>query len=811
MNGSATNLTVKQEPNQRPNQQQNQPSHHQRYFEEDENEQCRACHEETLVIDWKQGDKVCTNCGVVAESHLRDTRPEWKDFREAEDLVKGRPSGARSGMVAVDEAKYLGGLQPTLLSKHAFGGETSVPYSNSDNNNGYGMARIRRRLKTTNKRLDYMMEKLHTKSLQDARLDRTIRLTKQRSHKVKLEEASTQDKFHDSIRPELEQIILKEEQEARRIQDMLYSEKWSLDRAILLFGKAHEQRAISDEEREDLEDKLNKKLRKASQELYQAYSMTTQVTRDLHLPDSVQAEVVHRLVRFVTQKDGFKIAGIASRLNQESVSASSSRNISQDRAAALLQLRKYNLEKQIAGLGAALIFCTARSMGWTRSVAEICKLFCQHATVVDTEQVKNTLTHGKSNTFLKTKHVSRAMKEIQTLFPEYAKRPNPNPSANAGTMMSDATTATTTGGTVIATDSVSRSPTDIDSLAHFAEHNLRKLQLPPAAEAASKALLFRLRTDQLQLGCYTGIKLSTLSAGAAYMVSQAGSVMQRLAQQHKDSLGDRSFLPAKPAGKHHTSSRSKTSMTTTSARVTLKKRRNRQNLHTLSSKKRARTTTAAIAMAHLQEQEFQHTAVDKEKDLDTASHDNGSSNESVLSDSDAAALPIGEKALFGDDDDDDSSREDPASVDTTAKVAETKAALRNQEESDTDGEEPFDVFTHPAVICDPSQGNEYELRRMWDAWAEQTTWARTWADLEHSCGVSSKVIRKFYRNDLHHQNNELLKWLSETVDSKGNPTEYEGADLEVVAAAARDTLKATPMAPLLLSRISTAVPLMSKQ
>ena len=90
-------------------------------FHDDDEERCRSCHSKAIVTDWPQGDRVCTNCGVVAEGRIRDDRPEWRDFNDAEDIIKGGQAKARSGLVSVDETKYLGGLQPTILSKDAFG------------------------------------------------------------------------------------------------------------------------------------------------------------------------------------------------------------------------------------------------------------------------------------------------------------------------------------------------------------------------------------------------------------------------------------------------------------------------------------------------------------------------------------------------------------------------------------------------------------------------------------------------------------------------------------------------------------------
>lgn len=633
-------------------------------WDEEEDERCRACHAAALYTDWAQGDRVCTNCGVVAEGHLRDIRPEWKDFNEAEDIVRGLPSGARSGLVAVDESKYVGGLQPTTLSKHAFGG---------DSHGGYGMARMRKRLKTTNKRLDYMMEKIHSNALKDAKLDRRIRLKRSRNQ---------QDVLHndDSIRPELEHVILQEEEDAHRLQTALYAEKWSLDRALLLYGQDHEQREVTDEEREELMGKLDSILRKASNDLYTAYSMLSQAATALQLPERVLSESVHRLVRFVTLKDGVRIPGVASRLSHDSVGSSS--QIEQKEM--VKQLKEYNLRKQMAALGGALLFLTARSLGWTRCIAEICSSFTKNNQIQVNEKSKK-----KAPAFIKAKHVSRAMKEIQSLFPEYGKY---------HTIMQSAT-SDLPSTTVIQ---------DANATANFADHSLRKLQLPPVAEACIRTLLIQLRDEQLTLGRYSGTKLSTICASLAYLICTAGSLMQRLARQHRNSLHNKPASASFPP-------------------------RKKQKAIKVEAKK-------------------EHTAM-----VPKAKTEIGSNSSSDSDDDDDELLGPANSRLKTDDDD-----------------------------------VPFDVFSHAAIMGDQTEKQQYELKRMWDAWAEQMCWARSIVDLEQSCGVSRSVIHEFYKKELYERRAELLECLSESVKE---PLSREKDP---------QSLHEAPLASILLAHISTA-------
>jgi transcription initiation factor TFIIIB Brf1 subunit/transcription initiation factor TFIIB len=180
---------------------------------QDDERQCRSCHSLGLRTDWAQGDRICTNCGVVDEGHMLDDRPEWRDFHDDNDIVKrgNATAGARSGLVIVDESKWIGGMQPTMLGP--IFGSSSTGQS------------TRKRLVSLNRKIDRSMEKMHSRAVETAKLSSQIR----KKRKLNQEE-------EDHVRPEFEQMVLQEEEDADRVKAALYAEKWSLDRAILLFG-----------------------------------------------------------------------------------------------------------------------------------------------------------------------------------------------------------------------------------------------------------------------------------------------------------------------------------------------------------------------------------------------------------------------------------------------------------------------------------------------------------------------------------------------------------------------------------------------
>ena len=625
-------------------------------YDEDD-DRCRSCQSRSLHTDWKQGDRVCTNCGVVAEGSLRDDRPEWKEFAEAEDLAKGLPAGARCGMVAVDESKYLGGLQPTSLSKQSFGGEIG----------GYDQQLVRKRLRATNRKLDYMMEKIHHKALKDAKMERNIMRRKHGNG-----HGHDQD---DSIRPEYDQLLLQEEEDAHRMQAALYAEKWSLERAIRLFGSGHEQRNEDPdtlEEREALLARMDGTLRKASQDLYKAYSMLLEAAQKLHLPDRVMNEAANRLVQYVTRRDGFCVKGVSSRLST-SKGAETPAQLKQ----AAERLREYNKLKQIGSLGSAILFLTARHLGWTRLLQEVCASF-----QIELEDVVET-------SFIKLKHCSKAMNEIKATFPDYAR--SHMVAAVAGTAASASLPATTAVAESLAT-------------ANFADHSLRKLQLPPVAAASIRTLLAHCRQEQLLSGRNSGTKLATLCASVAFFVCTAGSVMQRLAQQAKTQP----LSPVKTEPSEATKKRKSSSISAPIPRKRLKCDE--------SSKGIQENGESSI----LETRDSKYIQTDSEHDT------MGSSSQP--------------KTVSGEDDDDE----------------------------DDDDEEPFDVFTHSAATEAHSEKLEYEMRRMWDAWVEQMPWSRTVGEIENSSGVSRNMVMEFYKSDLYPRREELLRSLKEAVTKDGS-------------------------------------------
>jgi transcription initiation factor TFIIIB Brf1 subunit/transcription initiation factor TFIIB len=411
---------------------------------------CRHCHSQNLREDWAQGDRVCMDCGIVDEERLLDDRPEWKDFGEAEDLVKGLPSNARCGLVVVDESRYLGGLQPTLLSKSPFGNPLS------------GSAKMQKSLTATNRKLDMYMEKEQKRVLKRAKLSLMLK----RKHIV-LEE-------HD-VTPESDAIVLQQEEEAERAHAFLQGEKWSLERAIMLHQPQSMDSTSSEaNQRAELLSRLDKPLKRASLDLYTAYSILQEAAQTLNLAPRIVHQATHILCQYAKLRDGLTVRGVVSRF-----SGGHDPGLSQETSSALSD---YNRRKQMASLSSAILFVEARKHGQQRPLQEICSGFSSPGT-----------SKFVNNPFIKLKHCNKAMKELRKLFPDYIRSVNMDEHDNAD---------------------------------HFVEHATRKLDLPPVATASIQVLV-----EVLHGKLRESTKLSTTCAAVTLLVCMAGTIMQRLAKQ----------------------------------------------------------------------------------------------------------------------------------------------------------------------------------------------------------------------------------------------------------------------------------------
>jgi len=332
----------------------------------------------------------------------------------------------------------------------------------------------------------------------------------------------------------------------------------------------------------------------------------------------------------------------------------------------------------MSSLCAAILFLTARTHGWTRSIKEICDCFQQ------------PLEYSNEKVCIKPKHCSCAMNEIKLYFPEYTKPPT---DADPQSLLNDS-----------------------NSVSNFADFFIRNLELPPVAEACIRTLLVHCKKEQIELGINSGVKMSSLCATITYFVCKAGATMQKLAHQ----------VQSKSVA-HHSDN--------------------------LDSRQTQRSVQGGVLSS-----------------IDTKNTKKSQ-----------------EQKVF-------------------KKPKDTARQLEDNDEQDSNNDdsdhEPFDVFTHSALIEDQPEKLEYDMRRMWDAWSEQMKWNRSLHEIEQSCNISSTIVLNLYKTNMHPRRETLLDVLKHAVSTKDDLTN-ECTDRS------QFSLRQTPLASILLTHISTAGALMN--
>jgi len=324
-------------------------------------ESCRHCKSSSFFVDWKAGDRVCTNCGVVDEEKLRDSRPEWRDFDDAEDLAKGLSSSARCGLIRNDEKKYIGGLQPTILSRNDFGGCYHGISSLKS-----GSSRIRRNLSKTHRKIERMIEKKSLENVREMELERKL------------------EKKEVKIEPD----------------NVFATEKWSLSRALYLHGNEDEfgsfmpsQSYISYcKENQDALKQLDASNRNASLDVYRAYSLIISASKILSLPLNVREESIHLVCQYAMRRNGFNVKGVSKRSKEDGVEKK--------------KLRDENKRKQIVSLCSAVVYVISKKLGYGTSLVNVCKSFNS-----------SDVSHLCKDDTLKPKHSSKAVAELKIEFP----------------------------------------------------------------------------------------------------------------------------------------------------------------------------------------------------------------------------------------------------------------------------------------------------------------------------------------------------------------------------------------------------------
>mmetsp|Transcript_25652 Transcript_25652/g.56161 ORF Transcript_25652/g.56161 Transcript_25652/m.56161 type:complete len:753 (-) Transcript_25652:2180-4438(-) len=675
---------------------------------------CRHCYSPNLVLDWSQGDRICTTCGVVDEQHVRYDGPEWRDFTEDDGGAAGaaatpHSASARAGLVPTDETRWLGGLQPTTLSRHPCGGA----YGAGSGDVAAAESRIRRRLLSTNRKLDSMMEAKHKEQMEEARLARRVmarrrreaqhamraavveeaealgsavgggalsQLTSssssasavtsskkgQRSHVANLPFALDDDLA--SIGREHLELAQKEEDAAHLDSAIILANKYSLDRAVLLYGTHDEQRYDNsfhpmigsqtrdiEEEREQLNKKLDSVQRSAAADTYRASRILLHAARTLDLPDRAIDEATAMLCKYAAVKNGFRVRGVSS----QSKAATSMEQLTKQ--------RNRNKERQMASLGSAFIYLSAKKLGQGRSLKDVCASFRREHTPKNEEEAGD-------NDIIKAKHCSRAMTEIKVLFPEYVKSvacpTAASQTRSTGNAASNGETSLSLSAAGLGSVFSHRNETEVNTLVDSAGH---KLNLSPSAITAIQRLAVHCLKEQMKLGNGSGTKPTTLCAALTYLVCLAGSSMQNLARQ--------ALAPSEGSQ--------------------TKRKHVRAREVSRSAKKKQKREVVELAECTMK--------------IET---------------------------------------EESCSVARTA-VDEKATPIKNEKVAE------FDVMSHAPVKMkeEVMSKSEQETIEVWDAWYSQKSWSREVGAIAEAYSASQGVTVDYYKKHVHYRRKQLLQLL----------------------------------------------------
>jgi len=455
-------------------------------FHQDE-QTCRECFSSALSTDVAQGDVICTDCGVVAQSHNPYLGAEWRDFDTADDLAKGQASSARCGGVLVDESKYYGGLEPTMMSSTVFGGQ----YGHGSSERAAKEAKIRVNLLKTHKVVEVMMEKRWKKQIEKKQFLADARRRKREEFGLGQDEGETDIEGADQIQDPLSMV----------------SERWSLHRALLLHGRSDEipsQYQNADSEREYLRGQMDASQRKASLDVYRANTSINGALLKLNLAETrkVFSDIMEMVCQYAAKKKGFTVRGVSK----------VSTRVGKLEKKALEQQKECNKERQIAAVGSAFIYFICKKQRLGRSLTEICASF----RVTD----RNYQLSSKEN-LIKPTHCSKAMNEIKLLFPGFVQ----------SVMLSASNHSTKSSvSSSVEQETLNRlHSNEVSSTTNLIEHTMQKLDLPLTAVNAINTLVLYCRQQQLASGHGTGTTKNTLIASVAVLVCGAGEKMQKLA------------------------------------------------------------------------------------------------------------------------------------------------------------------------------------------------------------------------------------------------------------------------------------------
>ena len=469
---------------------------------------CRYCQTPTLYLDHAQGDTICTSCGVVHSQHYKSAFPEWRDYTSIDPDAAGRNITARAGS-AVDESRWAGGLEPTSLGR-VYNPTGSAAYGTGN----AGLEGYRRKIGKMKRVVDRWVEKEFERHVEEGKV--ALRL-KEKKRKLGVDSKRAIGSGDDQDDPDEEdwtefstnehEVIAKQRMDdLEKANKLFVAEKWSLDRALLLHGDEHEipshytasnplngdQTRDLENERQMLNKRMDKSQRNASADLYCAYKLVQTALKALHLFENTKFnnDVMSTICKFADAKGNFKIRGVAARIS----------NDVKDKDVVLYeQLTEYCKQRQISALASSVVFMECKKNNVGRTVKEICSSFAPTDSCANIEKLN-------LETFVKTKHLFKAVHEMKELLPEYVKNVQSNQSTSSSS-------------------SISSSNTTEQQTTSQVDHFVKKLNLSATASTAISKLVLSCKSSDL-----VGSKKTALLASLIYLVCDAATTMQRLSK-----------------------------------------------------------------------------------------------------------------------------------------------------------------------------------------------------------------------------------------------------------------------------------------
>jgi len=421
-------------------------------------------------MDSTAGDLICTQCGTVLDSHLRDPSAEWREFANTNEVdTSTNMRKARCGRdVLVDETKWVGGLMPTKMSSTVYAGSNGVARGTSDEKQR--MAIVRGRLKRTHNMIENMIEQEQKERYRNVVLERKARDAQIDRGEIEEDNSSNDDgievngDYEGLMRQRGEEFpstrkraAIGDQEEEEHAFISLKDKKWSLSDAIILYGTLEQVQqwststpSTADEwtqstletERAQLIKKCDASRRTSLQKLHLTFTILEKAALKLDLNGPTNPtfrESISWLLKFVTKTDGIRIKGISSSGSsslagvnttesalslsllgtglQGLISTSSASSKKSKSSPLTMEIHRL---KQYASLGAAILYLSAKRTGVGRTLTEVCSSFGTYQ-VVDTSNGANSpSSDGQqvAEVLVRPKYCSRAMQELRTALPE---------------------------------------------------------------------------------------------------------------------------------------------------------------------------------------------------------------------------------------------------------------------------------------------------------------------------------------------------------------------------------------------------------